>query len=87
MRLSQLWRQEKQVSADWKMENSRKSQKTASLFQAIKMVLSAFIGIRKQGSQQEKIKVTPMQVVITGIIMAALFALTVRTIVHLVLGK
>jgi len=61
--------------------------KTASLFQAIKMVLSAFIGIRKQGSQQEKIKVTPMQVVITGIIMAALFALTVRTIVHLVLGK
>lgn len=51
------------------------------------MVLSAFIGIRKQGLQQEKIKVTPVQVVITGIIMAALFALTVRTIVHLVLGK
>jgi hypothetical protein len=58
--------------------------KTASLFQAIKMVLSAFIGIRKQGQQQE-IKVTPLQVVITGIIAAALFVFTVITVVRLVL--
>lgn len=50
------------------------------------MVLSAFIGIRKQGQQQE-IKVTPLQVVITGIIAAALFALTVATVVRLVLSK
>ncbi|MEQ1775300.1 MAG: DUF2970 domain-containing protein [Burkholderiales bacterium] len=60
--------------------------KKASLFQGIKMVLSAFIGIRKQGQQQE-IKVTPLQVVITGIIAAALFALTVATVVRLVLSK
>ncbi len=58
--------------------------KKASLFQAIKMVLSAFIGIRKQGQQQE-IKVTPLQVVITGIIAAALFVFTVITVVRLVL--
>jgi hypothetical protein len=58
--------------------------KTASLFQAVKMVLSAFIGIRKQGRQQE-IKVTPLQVVITGIVMAALFVFVVTTVVRLVL--
>jgi hypothetical protein len=58
--------------------------KQASLFQVIKMVLSAFIGIRKQGPQQE-IKVTPLQVVITGIIAAALFVFTVITVVRLVL--
>lgn len=50
------------------------------------MVLSAFIGIRRQG-QQEEIKVTPVQLVIIGLIAAALFGLTVRMVVRLVLGK
>jgi Protein of unknown function (DUF2970) len=58
--------------------------KTASLFQAIKMVLSAFVGLRKQNSQQ-KIRVTPVQIVITGIIAAALFVLTIVSIVRVVL--
>ena len=48
------------------------------------MVLSAFIGIRRQGQQQE-IRVTPLQVVITGIICAALFVFTVMMVVRLVL--
>ena len=48
------------------------------------MVLSAFIGIRKQ-SQQQELKVTPLQVVITGFVMAALFVLAVSTVVRLVL--
>ena len=64
--------------------DSEDAPKRASLFQAIKMVLSAFIGIRKQGQQQE-IRVTPLQVVITGIIAAALFVFTVITVVRLVL--
>ena len=58
--------------------------KSASLFQAIKMVLSAFIGIRKQDQGQE-IKVTPLQVVVTGIIAGALFVFTVISVVRLVL--
>ncbi len=57
--------------------------KKASLFQAIKMVLSAFIGIRKQGANQD-LRVTPLQVVITGIIAAAIFAFTVMMVVRLV---
>lgn len=64
--------------------DSKDAPKRASLFQAIKMVLSAFIGIRKQGQQQE-FRVTPLQVVITGIIAAALFVFTVITVVRLVL--
>jgi Protein of unknown function (DUF2970) len=57
--------------------------KKASLFQAVKMVLSAFIGIRKQGKQD--IRVTPLQVVITGIIAGAIFVFSVITVVRLVL--
>ncbi len=55
----------------------------ASLFQAIKMVLSAFIGIRRQSANQQ-LRVTPLQVVITGIIAAAIFAFTVMMVVRLV---
>lgn len=47
------------------------------------MVLSAFIGIRKAGKQE--IRVTPVQLVITGVIMAALFVFSVLTVVRLVL--
>ncbi len=65
-------------------DDAPKAVKAASLFQAIKMVLSAFIGIRKQGQQQE-LKVTPLQVVITGIIAAALFVFSVIMVVRLVL--
>ena len=57
--------------------------KTASLLQAIKMVLSAFIGIRKaDGREVENIQVTPVQVVITGIICAAVFVFSVVTVVR-----
>ena len=47
------------------------------------MVLSAFIGIRKAG--QQEIRVTPVQLVITGVILAALFVFSVLTVVRLVL--
>lgn len=58
--------------------------KTASLFQAVKMVLSAFVGLRKRQNGEE-LRVTPLQVVITGVIAAALFVFTVVTVVRLVL--
>lgn len=48
------------------------------------MVLSAFIGIRKQG--QQEIRVTPLQVVIIGILAAAMFVFAVKTVVKLVIG-
>jgi len=50
------------------------------------MVLSAFIGIRKQHPDQQ-LQVTPLQVVITGILCGALFVFSVISVVRLVLGK
>ncbi len=47
------------------------------------MVLSAFIGIRRQ----QEVEVTPLQVVVIGIIAAAVFVFTVISVVGLVLGK
>jgi len=58
-------------------------QKQASFFQAVKMVLSAFVGLRRQGREQ-KFNVTPVQVVITGVILAALFVFSVISVVKLV---
>lgn len=58
-------------------------QERASFFQAVKMVLSAFVGLRKQGPEQ-KLRVTPVQVVITGVILAALFVFSVISVVKLV---
>jgi hypothetical protein len=57
--------------------------KQASFFQAVKMVLSAFVGLRRQGREQ-KFNVTPVQVVITGVILAALFVFSVISVVKLV---
>lgn len=75
--------------ADKAPDENQAAKSSTSLFLAVKMVLSAFIGIRKsdkQGRPQE-LNVTPLQVVITGIICAALFVFTVITVVRLVLGK
>lgn len=65
-------------------EQTPDTRKAASLWQALKMVLSAFIGIRKQG--QPEIRVTPLQVVIIGILAAAIFVFAVKTVVKLVIG-
>jgi hypothetical protein len=67
-------------------EDAPEARKAATLFQALKMVLSAFIGIRKRGKQgEQEIRVTPVQLVIIGIITAAAFVFTVASIVRLVL--
>ncbi len=57
--------------------------KQASMFQAVKMVLSAFVGLRKQGPDQ-KLNVTPVQLVVTGLILAGLFVFTIISVVRLV---
>jgi hypothetical protein len=62
----------------------REPPKNASLFQALKMVLSAFVGIRRRGDQ--RVRVTPLQLVIIGVIAAGLFVFAVKTVVRLVLS-
>ena len=55
----------------------------ATLLQVLRMVFSAFIGIRKRG-EPEKIDVTPKQVIMIGIIAAAVFVGTIVSVVQFV---
>ena len=56
----------------------------ASLLQVVRMVLSAFLGIRKR-TDHEKIVVTPLQVIIVAVIAGAMFVGTVVSVVRLVM--
>ena len=56
----------------------------ATLFEVVRMVLSAFLGIRKR-AEHEKIVVSPVQVIIVGVMAAAVFVSTVVTVVRLVI--
>jgi len=55
----------------------------ATPLQVAKAVLSAFIGIRK-GSAHERdaVTITPLQVIVTGIIFAAIFVLSLVMLVR-----
>ena len=57
----------------------------ASPLQVVRMVLSAFLGIRKR-EEHEKIQVTPLQIILTAVVAAALFVLTVVSVVRWVTG-
>ena len=56
----------------------------ASLLQVVRMVLSAFLGIRKR-ADHEKIVVSPLQVIIVAVIAWAMFVGTVVSVVRLVM--
>jgi hypothetical protein len=55
----------------------------ATLFQVVRMVLSAFLGIRKR-VDHEKIEVTPLQIVIVGVLAGAIFVGTIVSVVRLI---
>jgi len=55
----------------------------ASPLQVAKAVLSAFIGIRKRASHEhDAVTITPLQVIVTGIIFAAIFVLSLVMLVR-----
>jgi hypothetical protein len=55
------------------------------MMDAVKTVLSGFVGIRRK-SDHESQRVKPAHVVVAGVLLAALFVLTLVTIVNLVAG-
>jgi hypothetical protein len=57
--------------------------KNASFLDTVKTVVFGFIGVRRK-SDHEAARIKPAHVVILGIILAALFVLTLRTIVGIV---
>jgi hypothetical protein len=52
--------------------------------EVLKMVMSAFLGIRKQAGR-ESLEVSPVQVIAVGLLAAAAFVLSVMLVVRLVL--
>ncbi|MFN7085140.1 MAG: DUF2970 domain-containing protein [Burkholderiales bacterium] len=57
--------------------------KKASPWQALRMVLAAFFGVRRKAGH-EQLRVTPLQVVVIAVIAAAMFVLGVIMVVRLV---
>ena len=51
----------------------------------VKTVLSAFVGIRRR-AEHDRARITPLQVVVTAVVLVALFILTLVTIVRVVTG-
>lgn len=55
----------------------------ATPLQVVKAVLSAFIGIRKRvAHEHDAVTITPLQVIVVGIICAAIFVLSLITLVR-----
>jgi hypothetical protein len=66
------------------MDNARKP----NFFKAIKAVLWSFIGIRKGSSHQtDMAELSPVHVVIAGVMCAAVFICMLILVVHVVLGR
>jgi hypothetical protein len=51
----------------------------------VKTVLSAFVGIRRK-AEHEQLRITPVQVIVAAVVLAALFIFTLLTVVRIVTG-
>lgn len=57
------------------------------MIEAVKTVVSAFLGIRRRANHdRDTAAITPVQVVVTGVALAALFVLTLITVVRFVVA-
>ena len=60
----------------------------ATPFQVAKAVLSAFVGIRKRAAhEQDAVTITPLQVIVAGIIGAAIFVSCLIVLVRYVTSQ
>jgi hypothetical protein len=68
------------------MSTGHEGPKRASPLQVAKAVFSAFFGVRRR-DDHEALKVTPVQLIIAGIIGAALFVATLLLVVNFILSR
>lgn len=68
------------------MSEPQEPRKQASLFQVIKAVASGFFGVRKR-ADHEAVKIAPYQLVVVGVIGAALFVLVLLLLVRFILSQ
>jgi len=65
------------------MTEPQQPQRKATPLQVAKAVLSAFIGIRKRAAhERDVVTITPLQVIVTGIVFAAIFVLSLIVLVR-----
>ncbi len=70
------------------MEPQQPPKQNASLLTVAKAVFWSFLGIRrKTDMQSDVVKITPMQVIVMGVIGAAIFVASLITFVHFVTSK
>ena len=71
-------------SSDLKlMTEPRQPQRKATPLQVAQAVLSAFVGIRKRAAHEhDAVTITPLQVIVTGIVFAAIFVLSLIVLVR-----
>ncbi len=70
------------------MEPQQPPRKNASLLTVAKAVFWSFLGIRRKSDMQsDVVKITPMQVIVMGVIGAAIFVASLITFVHFVTSK
>ena len=59
--------------------------KGAGLLEVAKTVLSAFLGVRRRADHERaSARITPVQVIVVALILAAAFIATLVTVVHIV---
>lgn len=60
--------------------------RNATLFEVVPAVLSSFLGIRKGRSmQKDAVSIRPHQVIVVGIVLAALFVVSLLLIVRVII--
>ena len=65
------------------MTEPRQPQRKATPLQVARAVLSAFVGIRKRAAHEhDAVTITPLQVIVTGIVFAAIFVLSLIVLVR-----
>jgi hypothetical protein len=65
--------------------SSGNSERAASPLQVARAVFSAFFGVRRRGDH-DAIKLRPVQIIVAGLIGAALFVGSLLVLVHFVIG-
>lgn len=68
---------------DYVSENSREPERQATPLQAVKTVFWAFFGVRR-GKDHAAVKLSPLQIIVTAVLGAAVFVLTIVTVVRIV---
>jgi hypothetical protein len=69
------------------MTEPQQPSRKASPLQVVKAVLWAFFGIRKRAAHEnDAVTITPLQVIVTGIICAAIFVLSLVLLVRHITG-